>query len=192
VAVACLLALGLLALACYRLVPLDMEVTYNLYYAAFGLSATMLIALGIRLNRPPYPWPWYLLFVGMLLLFVGDQMYGFYEIFLHEEAPFPSWVDAAYLVGSAVNIASVVLLVRARNRRGERGALIDATIVATGVGVVSWVYLMEPPWADTTLTLMGRLVSISYPLVDVLILAVFARLLSFSKTLGRSPGRIAG
>jgi diguanylate cyclase (GGDEF)-like protein/PAS domain S-box-containing protein len=171
------LALGLLALACYRLVPLDMEVTYNLYYAAFGLSATMLIALGIRLNRPPYPWPWYLLFVGMLLLFVGDQMYGFYEIFLHEEAPFPSWADAAYLVGSAVNIASVVLLVRARNRRGERGALIDATIVATGVGVVSWVYLMEPRWADTTLTLMGRLVSISYPLVDVLILAVFARLL---------------
>jgi hypothetical protein len=119
VAVACLLALGLLALACYRLVPLNMEVTYNLYYAAFGLSATMLIALGIRLNRPPYPWPWYLLFVGMLLLFVGDQMYGFYEIFLHEEAPFPSWVDAAYLVGSAVNIASVVLLVCAQQARGE-------------------------------------------------------------------------
>ena len=61
--------------------------------------------------------------------------------------------------------------------KGDRRSLVDATILAVGAGVVSWVYLMQPYTSDTSLTSFARLVSISYPLMDVLFLALIARLL---------------
>lgn len=47
-----------------------------------------------------------------------------------------------------------------RSRAGsEREGLIDATIIATGSGVLSWIFLIAPYVRDTELTLAERLVS---------------------------------
>ncbi|MDQ3304077.1 MAG: GGDEF domain-containing protein, partial [Actinomycetota bacterium] len=60
----------------------------------------------------------------------------------------------------------------------------DAAIISTGAGVLSWVFLMQPYAEDLTLPLLERVISLSYPLMDLLLLAVAARLLI-------SPGRRA-
>ena len=57
----------------------------------------------------------------------------------------------------------------------DRASLIDATIVATGLGLLSWVFLMKPAATDSTLTVLGRVISIAYPAADVLLLALVAR-----------------
>src|SRR5438034_11024 len=58
----------------------------------------------------------------------------------------------------------------------DRAALIDSLIIAIGVGVLSWVYLMAPYAHDPTLTLAQKLVSVAYPLGDLLLLGVVVRL----------------
>jgi hypothetical protein len=54
--------------------------------------------------------------------------------------------------------------------------MIDATIVTTGLGMLSWVFLIGPNVHLPDLLLSQRLVSIAYPLCDVLLLAVAVRL----------------
>ena len=51
------LAVGLIALAFYRLVPSEAQIVYNVYYAAFGIAAAVLVALGIYLHRPAHALP---------------------------------------------------------------------------------------------------------------------------------------
>jgi diguanylate cyclase (GGDEF)-like protein len=70
-----------------------------------------------------------------------------------------------------------VLLIRARTPGRDRASLIDATIIATGLGLLSWVFLMKPAATDSTLSVVGRVISIAYPAADVLLLALVARLL---------------
>jgi diguanylate cyclase (GGDEF)-like protein len=71
----------------------------------------------------------------------------------------------------------LVLLIRARTPGRDRASLIDATIIATGLGLLSWVFLMKPAATDSTLGVVGRVISIAYPAADVLLLALVARLL---------------
>ncbi len=71
-----------------------------------------------------------------------------------------------------------ILLLRARRGAGaDAGDALDAAIITVGLAVVVWTYLMEPYAQDPSLSLTERLVSISYPLVDVLLIALAVRLL---------------
>jgi hypothetical protein len=58
----------------------------------------------------------------------------------------------------------------------DAASLIDATIITTGVGMLSWVFLIGPYARLPDLSLSQRLVSIAYPLGDLLLLAVAVRL----------------
>jgi hypothetical protein len=69
-----------------------------------------------------------------------------------------------------------VVLVRARSPGGDVASVIDATVIATGLGLLSWVFLVKPAATDGSLTILGRVASIAYPTADVLLLALLARL----------------
>jgi hypothetical protein len=69
-------------------------------------------------------------------------------------------------------------LVRTRSRGRDVPALLDALVVATGLGVVSWQFLMFPYARDPSLSLDQKLTSIVLPLADVVLLAVLVRLWS--------------
>ena len=51
-------------------------------------------------------------------------------------------------------------------------------IIAAGLGLLSWTFLMRPIAADDSLDLTGQLVSLAYPLADVVLLAMLARLVT--------------
>ncbi len=161
----------------YALLPSETETARNLYYSAFGICAMAALYVGVRLNRPSRPLPWYLILGGWSMVVVGDAIWNYYEVVLKIESPFPSFADALYLGGYLVLTVGLVFLVNARTADRDRSGWIDSTIVAVGLGIISWVYLMEPYANDASMTLFARLVSISYPLVDVLLLALVARLL---------------
>ena len=61
-------------------------------------------------------------------------------------------------------------------QRGERGSAIDAAIMTVGLALPSWIWLTAPYIHDHSLSTVGRLVSVAYPLADVLLLAVAVRL----------------
>ena len=174
------LALGLLGMVVYALLPSETEAVRNVYYSAFSISAVAALCAGIRLNRPARPLPWYLILAGWSMIAIGDAIWSYYEVVLGVESPFPSFADASYLGGYLVLTAGLAGLVGARTAGRDRGGWIDATIITVSLGVISWVYFMEPYASDTSMTLFARLVSISYPLMDVLLLALVARLLLLS------------
>lgn len=67
-------------------------------------------------------------------------------------------------------------MVRTRRAGRDMTALLDATIIATGAAVVAGVFVIAPLTGDSELTVVGKLVSSSYPVADVLMLAIVVRL----------------
>lgn len=166
---------GLVAVAgtAYFLVP---QVRHNaILYNAIGLSTVVAIVLGLRLWRPATPAAWWLFAAGQVLFVLGDVVAYSYEHFFHAELPFPSVADPLYLAVYPVWTLGLLLLIRRRGG-GDRAGLIDSLIITGGVGLLTWVFLMAPYVQDPGLSVVRKLVSIAYPLMDVLLLAVAVRL----------------
>jgi hypothetical protein len=145
-------------------------------YAALGLSAVAAVVVGVHIYRPSQRRAWYLLAAGLLALTTGDTINNSSEWVFHTEAPFPSVADAVYLAFFPLLAAGLLLLVRARTPARDRTSLIDAIIIGTAAGLLSWVFLIVPYVRAPDLTMLQRLISIYYPVVDVVLLAVAVRL----------------
>jgi signal transduction histidine kinase len=89
---------------------------------------------------------------------------------------FPSVADVFYLASYPFLMAGLLLLIRSRSPGADRASLLDALIVTVGVGMVSWVFLVGPLARSPDLTVAARVVSMAYPIMDVLLLATFVRL----------------
>jgi diguanylate cyclase (GGDEF)-like protein/PAS domain S-box-containing protein len=160
-------------------------------WGALGLSAVAAIAVGARRHHPARPLAWYLLAAGVLSFITGDLIYKVSNEILHIEPPFPSVADLFYLAMYPFLAAGLLQLVRARTPGRDRPSLIDALLLTTALGLLSWVFLMGPYVHEANLSLVERLVSIAYPLGDVLLLAMLARLWS-GGGLGTCAARLLG
>jgi signal transduction histidine kinase len=164
------LVLGGAAVAAYfglGLTPLAQNVLYD----AIGLSAVVAIVAGILIQRPRAAGAWYLIAAGQLLFVAGDVVWAVFEFALNSE-PFPSAADILYLSGYPVLAAGLLKLVRIHLRGGDLGALIDASIITIGAGLLAWVFLIDPYVDDHTLSGLELAISVAYPLSDILILGV--------------------
>jgi hypothetical protein len=141
-----------------------------------GLAPVVAIGVGVRLHRPEARLAWAWVALGFVLFWLGDVYTYTYPILLHREVPFPSLGDASYLAVYPALIAGVLILQRRRSRNIDRGSAIDAAILTVGLALPSWVWLIAPYVHDHSLSTAGRLVSVAYPLADVLLLAVAVRL----------------
>jgi diguanylate cyclase (GGDEF)-like protein/PAS domain S-box-containing protein len=168
------LAVGGLLCALYVLVPpfAGNPIVMNI----LGLSPVVAILVGLRRFQPSSQGPWWCFAVGLFLFWLGDLYTYSYELFLGSEVPFPSLGDAAYILVYPVLIAGVVMLVRRRNPESDRAGAIDSLIMTLGLALISWVLLIKPYVRDGELTLLVKLVSIAYPLGDILLLAAAIRL----------------
>jgi len=152
--------------------------SHDIYYDVFELVASLLILVGAWLHRPARRSPWVLFAAGLFTFTLGDMIWTYYEVVLKTAAPWPSLGDVLYLAGYPLFCAGLMVLIRSRRIRGrDRGALIDAAIVTTSLGVLSWIFLIAPYANDPSLSLLERVVSVAYPLMDVLLLAVALRLM---------------
>jgi hypothetical protein len=172
---ACVLAAGF----AYLWLPLALQ---TVVYPLFALAGAAGVVAGIAVHRPTHARFWWLIGVGLMLYFLGDATYYWmYSLWLNMLDPFPSWADVFYLLSYQPLIIGVILLSHPRSQRADRGGMIDAMIVTTGFGLLIWTFLITPLAQDYSLSLVEKLVSISYPVIDVLLLAVLARLLLSSK-----------
>ncbi len=178
------LALGFFATVIYF--QLSSPTTVSLWYITFSMMHPIFIILSVRLNHPADRISWYLLALGAACWWLADLIWTYHDIVLQSSAPFPSLADAFYLSGYAVVASSLVSMQWRRLQGRDLASLVDALIIATGVGVLAWVFLIEPYARDQSLSLAERLVSLAYPLSDVLILAVLLRLLFAVRLRSRS------
>ncbi len=159
---------GGILLGCYLVLPPFAGSPW--LFELVGLSTAVAIAVGVAWYRPRPMLPWLLFIIAQVLFLTGDLLaYSF-------ELPFPSVSDGFYIVYYPIQAAGLLLLIRSRSPGRDRASLLDALIIAVGFGLLSWVYLIEPYTLHTDETVVSRLVSMAYPTMDVLLLAVAARL----------------
>jgi signal transduction histidine kinase len=175
------LGAGALATGVYHLLPERPQAVLNVLV---GASAAAAIALGVRWHRPARRLAWWLIAAAQGLFVAGDALFSINELVLHIE-PFPSLADALYLPGYPVLAAGLAVLALSRSTgRRDWAGLADAAIIAIGFGLLSWVLVMVPYFQDPSLGMVELLVSLAYPVGDVLLLALAARLAT-------APGRHA-
>jgi diguanylate cyclase (GGDEF)-like protein len=74
--------------------------------------------------------------------------------------------------------AGLYILIKGRTSGRDRAGLLDAAIIATGLGLLSWVLLMQPLVGDSSKSLLTRIVDVAYPAADVLLVVMLARVLT--------------
>ena len=134
------------------------------------------MALGVRRWRPRQARPWYLFAAGQVSFVIGDSIRAYYEHILQVEAPLYGAADAFHLLAYPLLAAGLLALIRSRDPSRDRSSLIDAMIIAVSVGVIAWFFLMRPYANDPDLGLVERVISISYPIADLVLVSFAARL----------------
>ena len=117
--------------------------------------------------------------VGLCLYWLGDvYTYSYPQYILHHEVPFPSIGDAIYLTRlSGADARTAAAGAPAQPAAASRNTLIDAAILTLGLSLLSWVLLITPYLHDPTLGLLPKIVSVAYPIGDILLLAAAMRLM---------------
>jgi diguanylate cyclase (GGDEF)-like protein len=139
-----------------------------------GLACVLAIAVGMRMHQPDARGPWRLLLIGQAIGAAGDLGYLAAEL---DRAPglLVPVGDVLFIVASLAQSAGLLGLVRQRTPGRDRAGLIDASGAAIGVGVLLWVFLIEPEASHTSLP--NQLAAFVYPALSLLGLAVVLRLL---------------
>nr|WP_240943209.1 bifunctional diguanylate cyclase/phosphodiesterase [Planosporangium thailandense] len=146
-----------------------------LIYEPLGFVSLIMILVGVRRHRPARRRIWYCIAAGQALWVLGDVTFDFYDYVLHR-SPFPSLADVFYLAGYPVLMAGLFILVRGRTAGRDRAGLIDAAVIATGLGLVCWAFFMRPIVQDDSLSPVTAVISLAYPVMDVVMIAMIARL----------------
>ncbi|MEV0523052.1 aminotransferase class I/II-fold pyridoxal phosphate-dependent enzyme [Streptomyces sp. NPDC050439] len=156
-------------------------------WALIGLGGVAAVLIGVYVHRPAHRWPWCVLATGLLAFAAGDTYYNVVEQYFQASNPFPSPADASYLAVYPLLAVGLFGLVRYRWAGRDLPSLLDALIITGGLALPVWVYLVQPLTEVEGLTWAQRAISIAYPLGDVLVLALLARLLTPGFVTGHNP-----
>jgi diguanylate cyclase (GGDEF)-like protein len=114
---------------------------------------------------------WWVMTASFATAAVGEGIWGWYELVLRRETPFPSVADVAYL--SFPVLALIALLLRpstARTGRGRVRAVLDGLLVAGSLFSISWVTALGPTFAAGGASRLALSLSVAYPISDIVLL----------------------
>jgi diguanylate cyclase len=137
------LVASLVIIAAYRILP-PSPVVRMVAYNGFAACCVAALSVATRQQRIKRRLAWYLITGGVLMFVLGDAIYTAWDPLLGTPPPFPNVGDAFYLACYPLLVGGLATLIRARTPGRDWASLIDATIIATGLGVLAWVFLIAP------------------------------------------------
>ncbi|MEU8078834.1 EAL domain-containing protein [Catellatospora citrea] len=148
----------------------------DVIWTLIGLISVAAIVVGVRRNRPERTWPWLLIAAGVFLSIAGEAVYDLFTYAGEVGGPYPSVADVFYLGMYPPLVAGMLGLSRSVARTRVPLLPVDAMVVLGGLGLLSWVFLISPHLFDPGLSLLQRVLIVAYPVGDLLVLAIVARL----------------
>ncbi|MBB3603808.1 diguanylate cyclase (GGDEF)-like protein [Mycolicibacterium sp. BK556] len=144
----------------------------DIVFVVLSILGTVFAAFAVRAVHGRLRAAWIAMTVGMAGWALGEVLWAYYEIAL-DEPPFPSLADAAYLV-MPVGFCVGLLLFPADSGQSRGRTLLDGVIVAGSLFVVSWVTILSPMYAAGSDSPAAMVISLAYPISDVVILTIAA------------------
>ncbi|MGW1492946.1 diguanylate cyclase domain-containing protein [Streptomyces sp. NPDC002402] len=149
-------------------------------------SVVFAIVVGVIRNKPPSVLPWYLFAAAMAPFAAADTIWGLYQV-RGVEVPFPGVADWLYLGTYLLFTAGLVTLAREQAGRLHWAGLLDAGIVTLGAGTLSWAFIIAP-YLRSEMSAWPLAMTIVYPVTDLVLLSIAARLMFTTGT--RTPSLI--
>ena len=163
--------------------PHGRDIATTLCYLPVYLVASI---LSWRASRHPALGPatrrgWLLFAIASLCIFTNDWLGTYHELVLHDESPHV-WIDLFSLSAYPFWIGGLLAFPVAPKSRDERAKFwFDVATVLVGSTMLTWYLVLRPtamaassPWSD-------RLMSVAFPVADLVLLLAAATIL------GRSP-----
>jgi diguanylate cyclase (GGDEF)-like protein/PAS domain S-box-containing protein len=146
-------------------------------WGLISLSGVAAILAGLWLNRPARKVPW-LLLAAALASFAAGQLSFLIAAKIMVVLPFPSFADVLYLLCYPLGAVALLIFIYWRTPDGDRRSLIDALTLTAGLALLSYTFLIRPYVHNPDLSALEKFVAVAYPLGDVLLLGLLARLLA--------------
>ena len=112
---------------------------------------------------------WYLLAVGIFANGTAVVPNTIVSEVLRTDS-YPTVADAFYLLFYPAVLASIGLMIRRWPPLLIRAAMLDAATITSGIGVLAWVYAIQPALHDSSYTRFGEIVRVAYPVGDLLLI----------------------
>ncbi|MFI6078800.1 GGDEF domain-containing protein [Actinoplanes sp. NPDC051343] len=145
------------------------------YKTLVGCLAGVALVTGAIRRRPPAMAAWLLFGFGITANALGALVSDVYTKGFGG-GNYPNIADGFWLMLYPGLFFGVAVLIRARGTARDWASTVDAMTVATGLGLLSWVFLMVPVRSDNTLTTVGQVIVLAYPVGDLMVLAMLLHL----------------
>jgi diguanylate cyclase (GGDEF)-like protein len=169
------LVVAVVAVAGFLAIP-DGSLAQTGFQVACGWIAAGSIIAGVRRHKVASPAAWWLFALGV----AGNAAGILVETILtrtQAEPGFPSWADTAYLSLYPVVAAGLLLLIQRRTPQRDWSSIVDATTLTTGMSLLAYIFMVKPAASDPSIGLLGHIVSVAYPVGDIVLLAMTVRLM---------------
>ena len=160
----------------YFVLPTTPESKLVLYNGT-GLLSILALVYGVWAKgaTPRGPWIWFA--AGLTSFLTADVIYYVLELGYPDGPPFPSVADFFYLMMYPLMIVGLIKMVRAVSPGRDTASFIDAAVVGIAMFGALWVLFVDNLFSTEANTTSALLVSVAYPVMDVALMAVAARLL---------------
>ena len=167
-------ALGVVALTLIIVLPAESPAWVGVSIGSQLAAVAVFLVAAIRMgNRARVVW--WLLWVYLALTVAGNVLYDVYQ-YHYGVDPFPSWADLLYVTAYVPQIVALVLLMRQRQRVWDRQAWIDSTVITVAAVSVATTFVLVPMLEQSTPADASIYLALSYPLLDLVVLAILIRL----------------
>jgi hypothetical protein len=140
--------------------------------AAFGASMACISNARSRFRHHRV---WLLLGLSAGSRCVGQVCWTYYEVVAGRQVPFPSIADIGYLLAGPLAAAGLLMLPSGtRSMAGRLRTLLDGLLIAASVLLISWQLVLVTVYQARTGNLFTDIVSLSYPIGDVVIVTIVA------------------
>ena len=160
-------------------------------YILGALGATVVMAVSTWRMATPLRRVWWCLTGYAGLWLAADILYLALQK-TSGEVPFPGWPDLLYLSSYVVAAAGLVLLARRLHPGRDAEAWIDTGILTIAATSIVTVVILVPLVADLPTVDLTAVLTVAYPLADVVILAALLRIILIGGRLGAPSAMVVG
>jgi diguanylate cyclase (GGDEF)-like protein len=171
----CLAAAPIVIAAYYTLARLDVlpGVQTAIYVSS---NATFGVACLYSAYRHPALRRFLLFLAASSAACVAADVIFYFQALAFDEVPYPGLADVFYLIAYPTMAIGLLIVIRRRTPGWDGASAIDAGIVAVGVGYLVFEFIIAPTWTSSGRDL-AAFVSVGYPVGDLMLIMVGARLM---------------